>query len=494
MRINNPPKASSLMSTARSFGNYDLGAALADLIDNSITAKASQIDISFNIYDTNNVVVRIRDNGQGMSRVQLVNAMKPASTNPEDTRESSDLGRFGWGLKSASLSQARVLTVVTWHSNEFNAARWDIDNLEDWAMDIFDGNDAKSLLEGEFSNQSGTEVIWTNCDRLLDLGVSATIDERLNEKIAYAHKQLSLIFHRFLSGEASSKLVIVMQGIKLKPLDPFLSDHLATQTIDEEKIILRGKEELSVKPFIIPHFSKLSIQEKNELGGDEGLVRNQGFYVYRNKRLIIYGTWFRLMPHGELTQLMRIRVDLPNTLDTDWKITLDKSDAQLPVTLRIRLKQLLRKFGKRSINANRKKGINLNLDNSYPVWLKNIHNGRIRYLINRDHPMTCQLIEESDNPKTANVVLNMIESYMPIESMLEDRRNQNFNNVQTITEPENFEDLLDICFLSCFKQLGHHPKLAEFLSFAQKIEPFSSQWKYSESYIKEKLKEKWKLK
>ena len=107
---------------------------------------------------------------------------------------------------------------------------------------------------------------------------------------------------------------------------------------------------------MIPHYSKLNIKEKEDLGGDEGLVRNQGFYVYRNKRLIIYGTWFRLVPHGELSQLTRVRVDLPNTQDKDWKITLDKSDAQLPPVLRIRLRDFIKSFSQRSVKANRRRG------------------------------------------------------------------------------------------------------------------------------------------
>lgn len=99
--------ASALMATARSFGNYDLAAALADLIDNSIKAEAEKIYIEF-VPEDDDVIVRIRDDGTGMSREELIAAMRPASTHPEEIRTKFDLGRFGWGMKSASLSQARV--------------------------------------------------------------------------------------------------------------------------------------------------------------------------------------------------------------------------------------------------------------------------------------------------------------------------------------------------------------------------------------------------
>ena len=128
MRISNPPVASSLMATARSFGNYDLASALADLIDNSIKANASKITINFHPEESD-VIVRIRDNGCGMSKDELIAAMRPASSNPEDSRDPSDLGRFGWGMKSASLSQARILTVISWTSNGYSAAIWNIDDI-----------------------------------------------------------------------------------------------------------------------------------------------------------------------------------------------------------------------------------------------------------------------------------------------------------------------------------------------------------------------------
>lgn len=493
MKISNPPNPSQLMITARSFGNYDLASALADLVDNSIHANAKVISISFEPEDKD-VKVRIRDDGKGMIREVLVNAMRPASANPEDAREISDLGRFGWGLKSASFSQARVLTVVSWTSKGFNAAIWDIDAIEDWSMDLLDGKNAQRLLKTSPTSTSGTEVIWSHSDRLLDPSLITNIDEQLNEKISYAHKQLSLIFHRYLSGEARNNFRIEMQGIQLSAIDPFMSLHPATQTINEEVIRLRGQENVVVQPFTIPHFSKLTVHEKELLGGDEGLVRNQGFYVYRNMRLIIYGTWFRLIPHGELSQLTRVRVDLPNTLDKDWKITLDKSDAQLPIVLRARLKDLVKRYAKRSTRANQKRGANLNISKTEPLWKRNTHNGRVRYQINRDHPLIWDMISEADDTKITKEALNLIESYVPTEAMIKDRESDHLDQVNAITDPEYFNQLLDACFIACARQKGGHPKLNEFLDFAKSMEPFSSHWKYSESYIKENLKRTWGLK
>lgn len=493
MKYSNPPDARSLMATARSFGNYDLAAALADLIDNSIQAKAKKVTILFR-RTNNDVTVFIRDDGIGMAESDLIIAMRPASSHPDQQRDKDDLGRFGWGLKSASLSQARILTVVSWTEESCTAARWNIDDLDNWAMDLFTGDEALRSLGVSPKTKSGTEIIWNNCDRLLDSGVDASIDERLNEKITYAYNQLALIFHRYLSGECGRNFTIEMQERRMEPLDPFMSSHPATQTIDEEKIKIGGKDEITVKPFVIPHFSKLTVSEKISLGGEEGFVRNQGFYVYRNKRLIVYGTWFRLIPHGELTQLTRIRIDLPNTMDMDWKISLDKSDVQLPATLGVRLKQLANKFTKRSKSANHKKGADLTLNKKEPVWRKSVSNGRIRYQINRKHPMILKMTDEIENTDINHQVLNMIESYIPVDSMIKDRESIDLESIQSITDTESFNPLLD-CFIACIDDSGGSKKrLKEFLDYAKNIEPFSSHWKYSETYISSKLMEKWNLK
>lgn len=482
------------MATARSFGNYDLAAALADLIDNSIQAKAEKILIEFTPEDED-VIVRIRDDGTGMSRMALINAMRPASSHPEDIREKTDLGRFGWGMKSASLSQARVLTVVTWQEDKIYGARWNIDDLNDWGMDIFEDAEATELLDTAPGNGSGTEIIWSTSDRLFDIGSNASIDERLNDKIGHAKNRLSLIFHRYLSGQETRKLNIFFQGLPLLPIDPFMKYHHATQTVGEEIIRMGDGQEVSIQPYVLPHFSKLSTHEKALLGGDEGMVRNQGFYVYRNKRLIIYGTWFRLIPHGELSQLTRVRVDLPNSLDSEWKITVDKSDAQLPVVLRKRLREIVLNFSKKSTSAHRNKGVDFSKMGREPVWKRNAHNGRVRYLINREHPIIDELLTEHEDKKSvAHEVLNLIESFLPTENLVKDSSDGKDGAIQTITDPAQYESLINACFISYMRKTDKAPSLKDFLSFIRNVEPFASQWKYTESYVTENARSKWRLK
>jgi hypothetical protein len=479
------------MATARSFGNYDLAAALADLIDNSIKANATRVDITFEP-DDGDVVVRIRDDGTGMDLDSLVIAMRPASGSPLDAREPDDLGRFGWGLKSASLSQAKVLTVVSWCEGDVNAARWDIDNIDDWEMELLQGNEAESLLVKPKVSASGTEVIWTRSDRVLDRDNRSSFDDSLTFAIAHASQRLSLVFHRYLAGETSRRLKLSINGRSLLPIDPFMTAHNATQTLDAEVIKTANGSVISIQPYVLPHFSKLTVKEQEQLGGPEGMVRNQGFYVYRNKRLIIFGTWFRLVPHGELSQLTRVKVDLPNTVDTEWRITLDKSDAQLPETLKRRLQEIVKRFNQRSVSVHRKKGVSLDLPEIKSVWIRFVKNGQIRYRVNRDHPMVAHLLVTNSDSGSADAVLRLLESYFPIDKFLLDANGALVNQCPTSTE--EFESLIHQCVLNFLQNSDGELEIDEFLNFIKDVEPFSSQWTYTESYIRKHTAKKWGMK
>lgn len=485
MKIKNAPDSSSLMATARSFGNYDLAAALADLIDNSIKAEAETITIDF-IIVKNDVMVSIRDDGYGMDKDALIEAMRPASKHPETERSEDDLGRFGWGLKSASLSQARVLTATSWQENQCVSATWDIDDIDDWGMTFFEGQDATNQLTVKPLSPSGTEVLWRNTDRLLDKNYND--HQSLTSMIALAKNQLELIFHRYLSGECSRKLTVFINGAKLESRDPFMSQHPATQTLDPDCLRMSNGSEVSLQPFVLPHFSKLTKQEQELLGGAEGMVRNQGFYVYRKYRLIIYGTWFKLVPHGELSQLTRIKVDLPNSVDEEWRITVDKSGAQLPAELKSHLRNVVKKFNLRSVNAHRKKGVSIDRLDLQPVWQRLVKNGRIRYVINRDHPMIAGLINSSketeDGDSIMDAALSMLESYFPTDSFIRDASTADSKLGQPPTSSDEFDAILKQCWLNYFQSLNGAYDFDDFLAYLKKIEPFASHWRYTDDYLK----------
>lgn len=301
----NPPFAPSLMESMRSMG-YSLGSALADLIDNSISAKATQVNLFFSPLD--DPYVAIVDNGDGMSPDRLDEAMRHGSSSPLDLRGESDLGRFGLGLKTASLSQCSCMTVISLCGGVLSARRWDmgvIKSKEKWIMLVLDGDEISSLPHVGNLHESGhgTIVLWQELDRLL--AGEADLQRAIGEKVDEAREHLSLVFHRFIQGEHGLRRVAIsINGTELIPFDPFLDAHSLTQKLPQDRFQIEGHS-VTVKPFILPHPTRLSPQEAALAGGVEGLRGHQGFYVYRGKRLIVWGTWFRLARKDELIRLSR---------------------------------------------------------------------------------------------------------------------------------------------------------------------------------------------
>lgn len=342
-----PPFAPVLMESTRAIG-YSLEAAIADIIDNSIAAKAGKVQLSF--FPVGDAYVSILDNGTGMDDAQMNIAMQYGSKSPTETRDSSDLGRYGLGLKTASLSQCRVLTVISKQGDQVIGRRWDLDYVIKtgaWSLLILDKEDFASVphISDLYEQDSGTLVVWQNLDRLL-MG-EVDYEKSLGRKMDEVRQHLELVFHRYLSGESGiKKLEILFNGVKLKAADPFLIKK-STQAMDTETLVIRGKRIL-VTPYILPHISKMTEEEKNQLGGKDGIRKRQGFYVYRNKRLLIWGTWFRMMRQGDLSKLARVMVDIPNDLDDLWTLDIKKSHAIPPAEVRNSLQTVIDRIADKS--------------------------------------------------------------------------------------------------------------------------------------------------
>lgn len=322
--IDLPPYAPTLIESTRAIG-YSLEAAVADIIDNSIAAGAKNTDIFF--FPVDSAYVAILDNGKGMNTEELNIAMQYGSKNPIDIRDEKDLGRFGLGLKTASLSQCRCLTVVTKQGDIIEGRRWDIDYVTEtgsWSLLVLDDDELNAVpnIDDLKEYSTGTLVVWQKLDRLKSGEINFEL--ALGRKIDAVREHLSLVFHRYLSGEKGlTKLKISINGEKVIAADPFLESK-SVQAMDDETLVIHG-EKIVVRAYILPHISKMTADEVKTLGGKEGLRRQQGFYVYRNKRLLVWGTWFRMMRQGDLSKLARIRVDIPNTLDGLWTLDIKKS-------------------------------------------------------------------------------------------------------------------------------------------------------------------------
>jgi hypothetical protein len=479
----NPPDAASLMMSARSFGNYDLPGALADLIDNSIKAGAREIALTCR-YNDGNPEIRVRDDGHGLSGKELRDAMRPASSNPLVERSPDDLGRFGWGMKSASFSQCTRLTVLSRRGSEITGCVWDLADVDAWRMGVLDQNEIMVIGSTELLQKDGVEVVWSNCDRLSENGTLT--QSEFNALIVHAANRLALIFHFYLGGEVPGrKLTIRLNNRKIEAIDPFYRGHEATQIFPTETLILGGKN-INIQPFIMPHYSKLLPNQYDQLGGEEGFLRNQGFYVYRNYRLIISGTWFRLVRHGELSQLVRVRVDIPNALDHIWKITLDKSDAQLPAALRNRLRQLVEGLRRRSARVYRSRGGRLDRTGTTSVWSRHARAGEVRYSINRDHPIIEALLGSgsAEQKQTARAALKAIEQAFPVEAFVQDVVSEPDAIHQTITDPVAFKADLVATIPLLLEKVGGD--LAALEALLRVTEPWCEAWGTTEAVLKEK--------
>lgn len=422
--IDLPPYAPTLMESTRAIG-YSIEAAIADIIDNSIAAQAHQIDIDF--FPIGESFIAIMDDGSGMSKSELISAMQYGSRSPLDVRADYDLGRYGLGMKTASLSQCRILTVLTKKDGIFAGAQWNLNHVQNegqWSLLLLDKEEAEKYPSFTKLDKydCGTLVIWQDLDKFA-VGEN-DIADAFSRKMNIIREHLSLVFHRYLQGEPGlKKIEIRMNNELVIPQDPFLIKK-STQLMDEEIIIVRGQK-VCVTPYILPHVSKLTQKELKALGGKDGLRKNQGFYVYRNKRLLVWGNWFRLMRQGDLSKLARVQVDIPNSLDDLWTLDIKKSTATPPEEVKRNLAVIVQKISDGSKRTWVYRGKKETNDNIIHVWNRMVNReGGIYYEINEDHPMIKTLV--SENPflkEQIGILLKEISMSLPLNSLYIDLTN-----------------------------------------------------------------------
>ena len=462
------------MESLRDMG-YSLRTALADVIDNSITAGARNIDV---FADTHDEVpaIGVLDDGSGMAQYELFEAMRPGSRSPLEVRDEADLGRFGLGLKTASFSQCRRVTVLTKRDGVASCASWDLDTVaarDRWVVEVADSDGVDSVRWADNLVGDGTLVVWEKLDRLIgtdDRGNRSDLVRQLDE----AATHLGFVFHRFLAGQGGKKVSISLNGRELKAFDPFHSNHPATQHHSEEVVSLGGRM-VRIWPVTLPHHDKVSKDDWERLAGPEGYVANQGFYLYRNRRLILHGTWFRLARQLELTKLARVGIDIPNTLDSEWKIDVRKASAQPPPLVRDRLRRIIEKMGVPSRRTYTARGAKLTEDSRMPVWVRMQDKNRISYEINSEHPLL-SAFRGSLGPEPASDldrVLGLIAAALPVEALHVDVS----ANPDAVGSPTIALDDLQTIVASIWNILRRRElAFGEIRSWMRSAEPFRSDW------------------
>lgn len=412
------PRAESLVESLRAFG-YAAETAVADLVDNSITAKATTVDVRLR-WAGDESWIAIVDDGLGMDDERLREAMRPGTANPLTPRTASDLGRFGLGLKTASFSQCRRLVVMSATETSSLVARtWDLDHVVrvgGWQLLTDLMSEDQALWDEVHGGQQGTVVVWRQLDRLV---VSPDPQSEQAERHFYTiadrvAKHLGMIFHRYITGPG--KITIRVNGRNIAPWDPFLEFHETTQVVTDESLPFRG-ELISVKSFVLPHVNRLTSEEHTAAGGRRGWASQQGFYVYRNRRLIVSGSWLGLgFRKEELTSLARIRLDLPNHMDSDWQIDVRKSVARAPGALVPELRRIAEVVRMRSANVYRHRGKVLQGNRQNDVvqaWLQVVRGTKIAYQVNRQHPLVAALLTTAGGSEFEAMV-RLLEETVPV--------------------------------------------------------------------------------
>jgi hypothetical protein len=427
-----PPRAMAMLESLRGLG-YSTGAALADIIDNSISAGASEVRLDF-AWDGASSRITILDDGRGMDDAELESAMRLGDKNPLDARSAHDLGRFGMGLKTASFSQCRRLTVATIKGGFMSCLRWDLDKLAadpDGGWLLFEGPAQGSMpfiadLKGK---RAGTVVLWETMDRIVTSGYTA--DDYLALTIE-VEAHLAMVFHRLLQGP-KVRLKLLLNGRSVAPWDPFMSGNAAKPWTSPVTKQTTDYGLVAVQCHVLPHRDRLTAAEFEVNGGPAGWTAQQGFYVYRNERLLVAGGWLglgssRAWNREEAHRLARISLDIPNTADADWKIDVRKSTARPPVSLRPWLTLLAENTRDRARRVFAYRGTPTPTQGNTPIeqaWrVERVKDG-MRYRIEESHPSVAAVLGNvGDLVPLVKAMLRVIEETVPVQRIWLDTAEQ----------------------------------------------------------------------
>lgn len=319
---------------------YSLETALADLIDNSITADATRVDIITYKKD-NKYSLFIADNGNGMNNIELEKSMMFPSSNMDDSRERNDLGRFGLGLKTASFSQTRKFTVISKlknnNKNIFNGLTWDVDKLSletGWLIfreniesineikDLFIDQSRKHFENSEdFLKSFNTLIYWDNMRKF-------SLNESFLHQLELVKEYLGIVFYQFIE---KYKLVIRFNGEIVTPFNPFPTEG-AGLFMDESQYFDKVNG-FKMRGFVVnPDYKE---NEKLWITKHKSLIDLEGVYIYRNERLIFFGGWNGLRKRSAKLKLARLKIDFENSNDIFFMLNVDKSKVSIPFSAKM---------------------------------------------------------------------------------------------------------------------------------------------------------------
>lgn len=410
------PNPKSTINSYRSFG-YNLSTAISDIIDNSISANATEIRLDYK-WNGKDSFISICDNGIGMNRDDLIIAMTPGSKDPDEERNEKDLGRFGMGLKTASFSQCKRLTCITKREGSPTLKRcWDIDFINsenEWRL--LDYVSDNSFLDKVENLKSGTLVLWEKLDRIVgDTEVqNVNVQNVFYQEMINVKHHLSLVFHKFIE---SKRIKIFFQNSEIAAYNPFLLNLNPKPEMGQPEYF----DDVEITYFILPHMSEIGKSDYENSGGSLGWFQEQGFYIYRGDRLLVAGDWLGLEKKRDYSKLARIAVNFSNVNDFNWHLDIKKSTATPPIEIRKELSRIAKIAIMKSAKIYNWRGQKTysheRITNFEPLWADEItREGIKKYKINRKHPIIKSLLDE--NSKLAIKALKLLEENVPIELIL----------------------------------------------------------------------------
>ncbi len=379
-QFDNPPDPERVIEGLRDTG-YDFNTAIADIVDNSIAANATAVDILVTMDPNCDVTVYIADDGIGMDMAGLKNAMKYGSDRRPDP---SSLGKFGLGLKTASTSFCRKLSLVSrGHDNKIRKVQWDLDYvaLHGWKLkNLAPSDDEVDLLEATSKGKTGTLVVWEQNDRILmrQYKNPSAAKKALDKMVDGLRFHLAAVFQRFIDtafGDAPN-VVITLNNTPVKPWDPFCTKEPETEMLAQQKIAVSmpdGKEAFfNLSAYAIPRSNTYSSREAEA----EARVSTNymGFYIYRENRLIHYGDWLNMFVKDPHDSLLRVEFSFDHQLDDAFSVDIKKSKVHLNEVIFNFIKDSFIPAPKRCANLKYRKGVSIKV----ATQAKDAHNASNR--------------------------------------------------------------------------------------------------------------------
>ena len=479
------PDPISLLEANRNLG-YSIEEAISDLIDNSISAKATNISYEIHPNDGQPYFL-LKDNGLGMSNAdnELVDSFRLGSKNPLDERDPNDLGRFGFGMKTASLSQARILTVIT-KKKDFKTLAFslDLNFIRDngkWLLKTVDNDLYKAEFDYLKNLDSGTIIRWDDWDR------APKSEDDLLSLNSQINAYLSVCFHRFIKNGIS----ICCHDYPLESCSPIPSGEGSSEF---SKIPLAKNNKAKQTSYILQHPKNWeedyeNISRLNSFHLFDGFERQQGIYIYRCDRLLTpRGGWLGLLRKGNAAKLARVVIDYPNDADALWSLDITKTNASIPFEFKREIKKLIDTTKKGSVkkivrgNRNVNRALSLNHSNIWKISDDREFNS-YKYLVDTEHPIFRGLIEENKiKEKDLKFLLKLISENLPVAKIIDNNDRDPSKHDRMLSQNKLSETDLEIAKILFQNQMKTETKAVAF-SWLLNFEPYC----YCEEQLKKEL-------